>query len=232
LQVKLLRVLEDRVVTRLGDLEPRHVDFRIIAATNRDLRALIASGDFGGDLYERLAIVSIHLAPLRERVEDIPPLAAHFIELYYAREAVPLESHVHGISADALEALAAYPWPGNIRELRNVVFATLVDKRRGDEILLSDLPRRVLEHRAGPAALAARDVSWSREAIRRAMDAGQFNLRREVEGLERAALELALSRASGSPTGAARHLGQVGRGTSRDPGGTVRAMMRRLGTPE
>src|SRR5436190_20279829 len=84
-QVKLLRVLEDRVVSRLGENVWHEVDFRILAATNRDLEPLVASGRFGADLYERLAIVRIHLAPLRERVEDLPGLARHFVDRF-ARE--------------------------------------------------------------------------------------------------------------------------------------------------
>ncbi|MCK6548075.1 hypothetical protein L6R52_19645 [Myxococcota bacterium] len=129
------------------------------------------------------------------------------------------------VSPAALRALAAYPWPGNIRELRNVVFAILVDKRAGDEILLSDLPRRILS-RDGPVLDGA---DRTRTEIARAMDAGTFDLKAAVEHLERTALALALERAGGSPTHAARSLGTVGRGRSSDPGGTVRAMMRRLG---
>ena len=105
-QVKLLRVLEDRVVSRLGENDWHEVDFRIVAATNRDLEPLVAAGRFGADLYERLAIVRIHLAPLRERLEDLPALARHFIDRF-AREQrrPPMES----IRADALRALMAYP---------------------------------------------------------------------------------------------------------------------------
>jgi len=92
-QVKLLRVLEDHVVSRLGENEWRKVDFRIIAATNRDLEPLVASGRFGADLYERLAIVRIHLAPLRERIEDLPALARHFLDRFAREhERPPIES--------------------------------------------------------------------------------------------------------------------------------------------
>jgi len=232
LQVKLLRVLEDRVVSRLGESVWRQVDFRILAATNRDLRPLIASGAFGADLYERLAIVSIELPPLRQRIEDLPVLVEHLISRFYKEEpAATARGAVRSVHPDALAALAAYPWPGNIRELRNVVFGALVYKRGGDELLLSDLPRRILT-REEPAPRAGGVEVVSAEEIGRRVAAGTFNLKDEVARLEKLALEAALRRAGGSPTRAARYLGSVGRGRSSDPGGTVRAMMRRLGVRE
>jgi DNA-binding NtrC family response regulator len=224
LQVKLLRVLEDRVVSRLGESVWRKVDFRLVAATNRNLRDLVATGQFGADLYERLAVVAIELPPLRERIDDLPALLDHFVARFYAEEpGAAARGRVRSATPEALAALAAYPWPGNIRELRNVVFAALVAKRGGDELLLSDLPQRVLRGDRPGEELA------TRSGIARRMESGQFNLRREVEALERAALAEALSRSGGSAARAARLLGEVGRGTARDPGGTVRAMMRRLG---
>ncbi len=220
-QAKLLRVLDDRVVSRLGENVWHEVDFRLLAATNCDLGPLIEDGRFGADLYERLAIVTVHLAPLRERLEDLPDLAAHFVQRF-ARE--------HGraagaeIRADALRALAAYPWPGNIRELRNVIYETLVYKRAGQVILPSDLPRRVLTGgmRRGPQPAA------DRSAIARKIAGGTMNLQQEVAALERMAIEEALARSGGNAAQAAQLLGRVGRGMARDPGGTVRAMMRRL----
>src|SRR6185436_14611872 len=102
-------------------------------------------GLFGADLYERLAIVSIQLPPLRERAADVPALITHFIARFYKEEPALLKRHhVAGVDREAMDALIAYPWPGNIRELRNVVFGILVYKRAGEEILLSDLPRRIL----------------------------------------------------------------------------------------
>jgi DNA-binding NtrC family response regulator len=224
LQVKLLRVLEDRMVTRLGESVPRRVDFRLVAATNRNLREMVAAGQFGGDLYERLAVVAIELPPLRERMEDLPALVEHFVARFYAEEPLAAaRGRVSSTTAEALEALAEYSWPGNIRELRNVLFGALVSKRGGDELLLSDLPQRLLRRGERPQGLVRTSE------IARRMDAGQFNLRREVEELERAALAEALSRSGGRAAGAARLLGDVGRGRASDPGGTVRAMMRRLG---
>jgi DNA-binding NtrC family response regulator len=219
-QVKLLRVLEDRVVSRLGENVWHEVDFRLLAATNRDLRSLVETGRFGPDLFERLAIVSIHLAPLRERLEDLPELVRHFMDRF-AREQGRVV--VTAIRPEAVNALSAYPWPGNVRELRNVLYETLVYKRAGSEILLSDLPRRILTRSPRP------DTVSDRSTIARRIERGTMNLRDEVAALERVALEEALARTGGNAARAAQLLGAVGRGTSRDPGGTVRAMRRRLG---
>lgn len=229
-QVKLLRVLEDRVVQRLGEREPHRVDFRIVAATNRDLKPLIASGAFGADFYGRLAVVTIPLPPLRERLEDIPVLARHFIGRYYREEpSAGDRTRVDGIAPASMAALEAYPWPGNIRELRNVLFEALVHKRGGDELLLSDLPRRVLTRQPpSPNAAGARGPLVDEAALARQLDAGAFDLREEVEHLERAAVLAALARTGGNAAQAARLLGQVGRGAASDPGGTLRAMMKRL----
>jgi two-component system NtrC family response regulator/two-component system nitrogen regulation response regulator GlnG len=227
LQVKLLRVLQDRVVSRLGENEWHEVDFRIIAATNRDLPRLIEEGLFGADLYERLAIVSIAIPRLRERIEDLEDLVAHFLAKFYRDEPHGTgRGKVHKVSPRAFEALHSYPWPGNVRELRNVLYEALVYKRSGDEILLSDLPRRVL----GPKGPSARGESGlvDRAAISRRIDSGTMNLRQLLDEVERTALEEALARSGDSPTKAARLLGEVGRGRSSDPGGTVRAMVRRL----
>jgi DNA-binding NtrC family response regulator len=231
-QVKLLRVLEDRVVERIGDSSPRLVDFRILAATNRDLVPLCASGAFGSDLYERLAIVTIRLPPLRERTADLPALVGHFVRRFYREEPLAKDRHqVEGASPAAFAALAAYPWPGNIRELRNAIFEALVHKRAGDELLLSDLPRRILRRETTAAGAGRPDGAVNEGAVRRLVEGGGFDLRRAVEDLERAALQAALVRAGGNAAAAARLLGRVGRGGSRDPGGTVRAMIRRLGLP-
>ena len=220
-QTKLLRVVEDRVVSRLGENVWHEVDFRLLAATNRDLQPLIQAGLFGPDLYERLAIVTIHLLPLRERPQDLPPLARHFMERF-AREQG--RGAVTAIAPDALSALVAYPWPGNIRELRNVIYETLVYKRAGTELLLSDLPRRILTRGVD----SERDSAVDRAAVSRRVERGAMNLKEEVMTLQRIAIEEALKRTGGNAAQAARLLGEVGRGVARDPGGTLRAMMRRL----
>ncbi len=221
-QVKLLRVLEDGQVTRLGETTAQRVDFRIVAATNRDLQTLIAQGRFGQDLYERLAIVTVRLPRLRERAEDIAALARHFIGRFYARAGLP--PTVSTVSAGALDALRSHPWPGNIRELRNVIYEALVYKRAGSELLLSDLTGLIR-----PAAAPSAGGVVNGAALAAAVGSPGFQLAREVASLERAALELALRRTGGNAAQAARLLGSVGRGQAADPGGTVRAMMKRLG---
>ena len=222
-QVKLLRVLEDRVVSRLGENVWHQVDFRMIAATNRDLRQLVDAGRFGIDLYERLAIVTIQLPPLRARLEDLPSLVDHFLTRFAREQDQP---RLDGVRADALRALRAYPWPGNIRELRNVMYETLVYKRGGRLIIPSDLPRRILRR----GVTIQRDVSVDRAALSQKIATGSMNLAREVTSLERFAIEEALARTGGNAAAAARLLGTVGRGGARDPGGTLRAKMRRLKT--
>jgi DNA-binding NtrC family response regulator len=219
-QIKLLRVLEDHVVSRLGENEWHEVDFRIVAATNRDLVPLVAAGRFGADLYERLAIVQIRLSPLRERIADLPALARHFLDRFARENRQP---RIEAIRSDALAAMAAYPWPGNIRELRNVIYEALVYKRAGRELLLSDLPARVLR------TSARRDALVDGGRLRQRLQAGELNLRDEIRALEQTALSTALEESGGNATQAAKLLGAVGRGAARDPGGTVRAMKRRLG---
>ena len=115
IQVKLLRVLEEKVVERVGDHVPIKVDVRIISATNRDLLKLIASGRFREDLYYRINVIPIHVPPLRERMEDIPLLARFF----FARIQLKSGHVIHGITDRALEALMRYGWPGNVRELKS-----------------------------------------------------------------------------------------------------------------
>ncbi|MFP4213581.1 MAG: sigma-54 interaction domain-containing protein [Desulfohalobiaceae bacterium] len=117
LQVKLLRVLQDRSVEPLGALKPEKVDVRIIAATNKDLSQSVQSGEFRKDLYYRLNVVQIHMPPLRERKEDLPLLVNHFIRSFNLLQ----DRNVQGISEDALAALLRHDFPGNIRELENVI---------------------------------------------------------------------------------------------------------------
>ena len=117
LQLELLRVLEERKFHRVGGNEPIQVDVRIIAATNRDLKKLVADGRFREDLFYRLNVIPITLPPLRERREDIPLLVERFVEGL----AVELQKPLDGVTPEAMAALMAYPWPGNVRELRNVL---------------------------------------------------------------------------------------------------------------
>ncbi len=137
-QTKLLRVLEQREFLRVGGEVPIKVDVRIIAATNQDLRQLVAVREFRRDLYYRLNVLSIHLPPLRERPEDIPLLVRGFVEEASQRLGRPFP----GISADAMELLVRHRWPGNVRELRNLV-ESMVVMSPGREIRPSDIPDEV-----------------------------------------------------------------------------------------
>jgi DNA-binding NtrC family response regulator len=130
MQVKLLRVLDGVPYYRLGGVRKVTVDVRVVAATNQDLEAAVAEGRFRSDLYHRLSMITLRVPPLRKRVEDIRPLALHFLTQYDARLR---------FSAAALDALAAHSWPGNIRELRNVVTKAAV-LAPGDLIAAEDLP--------------------------------------------------------------------------------------------
>ena len=138
LQVKLLRVLEERQVMRVGGSELIDVDFRLIAATNRDLQKEVAEGRFREDLYYRLKVVTIEIPPLRDRLDDLPLLAEHYLEIFcneHGREPKRL-------SAQALDALGRHPWPGNVREFKNLL-ESLVIFHEGPEIGVGDLPAEV-----------------------------------------------------------------------------------------
>jgi len=140
LQVKLLRVLEERQVMRVGGSELIDVDFRLIAATNRDLEKEVAEGRFREDLYYRLKVVTLRIPPLRERPGDIQQLADHFLEIYRTEHGKPPKR----LSPEALEILSRFPWPGNVRELRNVIESVVVF-HQGDVVQPSDLPVEVRE---------------------------------------------------------------------------------------
>ncbi len=135
LQVKLLRALEEQAVTRVGGVERLQLDFRIIAATNRQLRAEVDAGRFRKDLFYRLNVVNVRLPPLRERAGDIPLLAQHFLLKH--REGVGKQ--LKGFEPSALSYLRALPWPGNVRELENVVVRSMV-AAQGEYVMADDLP--------------------------------------------------------------------------------------------
>ena len=139
-QVKLLRVLEERELMRVGGTQPIRIDVRVVAATNQPLRELVESGQFRADLFYRLNVLRIYLPPLRERREDIPMLVRRFIQDYSEQHDRPF----HGISADAMQLLMEYPWPGNVRELRNLI-ESMVVLAPDHEIGPSDLPRHIRE---------------------------------------------------------------------------------------
>ncbi|MFH1830336.1 MAG: sigma-54 dependent transcriptional regulator [Pseudomonadota bacterium] len=139
IQVKLLRVLQEGEVRAVGDVESHNVDVRLIAATNRDLPALVKEGSFREDLYYRINVIGIQLPSLRERSDDIPLLAYHFLQLYSSR----MKKKINKISVDALQALQNYSWVGNVRELENVMERAVV-LAGSDSITSQDLPAKVL----------------------------------------------------------------------------------------
>ena len=140
LQSKLLRALQLREFERVGGTRPVHVDIRVVSATNRNLAEDIAAGRFRSDLYHRLHVVEIHVPPLRERREDIPVLAAHFLQ----RSARTAARPVRGIAPDAMQYLTAYDWPGNVRELENTIERAVV-LGSSDFVMRDDLPDALLE---------------------------------------------------------------------------------------
>jgi Nif-specific regulatory protein len=140
LQVKLLRVLQEREFERVGGTHPIKVDIRLIAATNRDLNEAVRTGDFRQDLYYRLAVVKLTMPPLRDRREDIPMLTRHFVQKYAKRCKVKAKP----VSREAMAALVNYDWPGNVRELENALERALV-MGSSDMVLLEDLPESLVE---------------------------------------------------------------------------------------
>jgi len=144
-QVKLLRVLESRTFFRVGGSQPIKVDVRVIAATNRPLRDGVALGEFRDDLYYRLNVLNIYLAPLRERREDIPLLVKRFIREFGKTH----DRTFRGITPEAMQRLVSAPWPGNVRQLRNLI-ESMVVLAPGAEIRASDIPVDILE---GPGSL-------------------------------------------------------------------------------
>jgi DNA-binding NtrC family response regulator len=143
-QVKLLRVLEEGELTRVGGTQPIKVDVRVVAATNRSLRQQVETGTFRADLYFRLNVLSLYLPPLRERREDIKLLVRRFVQEFSAAHDRPFR----GISAEAMQALEDYGWPGNVRELRNPI-ESMVVLAHGREVTVDDIPRAIREGGSG-----------------------------------------------------------------------------------
>ncbi len=139
IQAKLLRVLEERSFRRVGGTNQIHVDVQILAASNRDLQAMKRDGLFREDLYYRLKVVDLDLSPLRERKMDIPELVGHFLRIFNAKQG----ANVTDINPRAMEALVAYSWPGNIRELNNAIERAMLFCD-GEVIDLPDLPADVV----------------------------------------------------------------------------------------
>lgn len=194
MQVKLLRVLQERRFRRVGGTEEAPADIRVIAASNRDLAKRVWDGQFREDLFYRLNVIPLKMPALRERVDDIPIIAEHFLRKY-TRE---MNKAIEGFSADAIAALRAYAWPGNVRELENVVerSVALESERR---IELATLPTNLRDGKATaarPGHIAAHPE-----------DGQGFNLERHLQDIERSHLERALERSGGVQTRAADVLG-------------------------
>lgn len=181
LQPKLLRVLQEGEILRVGESHPRRIDVRVVAATARNVREEVARGRFREDLFYRLAVVEIQVPPLRERREDIPELARHFLTRIAAREGrkTPV------LSAECLETLAGYPWPGNVRELENFVEKTMIFNR-GEIIKNADLPGEVHRRERG--------------------EGEEFSLKSAVSRVEQEYIRKALAATGGNQTQAAKLL--------------------------
>ena len=205
MQVRLLRVLEDGEIRPLGASESHRVDVRVIAATNRDLRQAVVEGRFRQDLFYRLNVVHVHLPPLRDRRDDIPLLADHFLETSNKR----LGKSIEGLTRPAMELLLAYDWPGNVRELANEIERAVA--LSGSAYLIDE--GMLSEHLRG-----AVPVQGPREADASGIET--WNLNRAVDGLKRRMVRAALD-ATGSKTGAAQKLGI--------PRQSLQKMIKRLG---
>jgi DNA-binding NtrC family response regulator len=188
LQSKLLRVLQDRMVQRLGGRTAKKIDFRLITATNDDLEAMVRMGRFREDLYYRINVVPISVPRLRDRQGDIPLLVEHFLRLYCTSNKKPVKQ----LQPELMEILEAYSWPGNVRELENVV-QRLVIMSDGQVVAAHHLPQQLLTSSAA-----------SQEAI--LIPEGGVDFDAEMQKIEIAYLSAALRRTNGKKTAAARLL--------------------------
>jgi two-component system response regulator AtoC len=186
LQVKLLRVLEDEKIRRLGDARDVQVDVRIVTATHRDLLAETKHGRFREDLFYRLNVLHIHCPPLRERREDIPLLIEHFL----ARNNARLGTEVRGLDTEARRLLFEYPWPGNVRELENTIERAMV-LSEGDTITATDLPERVRE---------------ARDPVQMQLASGELSVKKTMRIIEEILIRRALQKTKGNRTRAAEVL--------------------------
>jgi two-component system response regulator PilR (NtrC family) len=191
IQAKLLRFLQDKEFRRVGSNEDRKVDVRVIAATNKKLEKEIENGNFREDLYYRLNVIRIRLPPLREREEDIPILIAHFLKKFTAEQG----KEIHKVSSLAMRVLSKYSYPGNVRELENII-ERCVTLEQSDQLTAENLPPKIAE---------------STESTGGAPDAGippdGIDLNREMENMERKLILRALEITGGNRSRAARLLG-------------------------
>jgi len=194
LQAKLLRVIEQGEFMRVGGKQSIHVDVRIIAATNRDLERAMREGGFRPDLFYRLNVVSLHLPPLRERPEDLPLLIKHFVTLKAQQIGIPEKR----LNSEAVDALLRYPWPGNVREIENVIERVLVLSDH-DPIEVDDLPEYVRVGRVEPSSI-------QQQVLRR-----EKTLTDAVDDFEREIIQAALLHVNYNQTRAADLLGTTRR---------------------
>ncbi|HEY0710709.1 MAG TPA: sigma-54 dependent transcriptional regulator [Polyangia bacterium] len=191
MQVKLLRVLQERKVKRVGGVQEKEVDVRVVAATNRDLEAEVEKGAFRQDLFYRLNVIQLRLPPLRERREDLPLLVDHFLRKFSAEHGRPLS----GIEPDAMAAIMGHSFPGNVRELENLI-ERAVTLATGDRITADTLPR------LSPMSTAGAHVDPAP-----GLPATGLDLEKVVEDFERGIIIKALEHTKGNRTEAARLLG-------------------------
>ena len=202
MQVKLLRVLQDRRFRRLGGTEEVQADIRVVAATNQDLEKMVAEGKFREDLFYRVNVIQMRLPPLRDRREDIPLLAEHFLSKYSEQ----MDKPVHSISSEAPMLLQAYGWPGNVRELENVI-ERAVALERSPTVLPESLPAQIRAGLGQTVAEAGASSMMSLD-IPPLPDLGEgFDLEARGEDLYRHYIALALERAGGVQVKAAEMLG-------------------------
>ncbi len=201
MQVKLLRVLQESEFERVGGIKTIRVDVRLVAATNRDLKREIAAGTFREDLYYRLNVVPIALPALRERESDIPLLSSHFVDKFNAR----LKKSVSGVEPDAMERLIAYGWPGNIRELENVLERAILfcDTQH---VRVIDLPGEVREGGAELPRISSPPASTTEPRDGLGPDGLKEQVKAAMSRLERELIVRALDQTSGNVTHAARLL--------------------------
>jgi len=186
LQVKLLRVLEEEKIRRVGDVRDIKIDVRIITATHRDLLAETKAGRFREDLFYRLNVLPILVPPLRDRREDIPLLIDHFV----ARNNVRLGTSIRGLDTESRRLLFEYPWPGNVRELENTIERAMV-LAEGDQIVAQDLPERLRE---------------ARDPVQTQLASGELSVKKTMRIVEEILIRRALQRTKGNRTRAAEVL--------------------------
>jgi transcriptional regulator with GAF, ATPase, and Fis domain len=201
IQAKLLRVLQEREFTAVGDTATRKVDVRIIAATNTDLKRAVMDGTFRDDLYYRLNVISIHLPPLRERKEDVLPLVQHFMRKYSEENERLISAE---IDPEVLRVLEEYPWPGNVRELENVIERAIVIARN-DRLDLEGLPDEIMDPRAAEEFLAR--LFGNGGAAPQINLSGGISFYDEVSKFEINLIKQALEITGGNQSRAARLLG-------------------------